>query len=119
YAFDKKNNPEEFADIKFMVPKEGGELWVDTMAIPAHAPHPDLANKFINFVLSAKMGAELSNYNSYASPNKAAQPYLKEELSKPPIMPTEEVMKTLRVMPVLKGEDLQFMQQLWTEIQSN
>ncbi|HET7315625.1 spermidine/putrescine ABC transporter substrate-binding protein [Salinisphaera sp.] len=118
YAFDKSENPKGFEDIKFVVPKEGAELWVDSMAIPAHAPHPKLANKFINFILKAKIGAELSNWNAYASPNKAARPYLDKALTEPPIMPTDEQMKRLHFTPVIAGEDLQFVQQLWSEVLS-
>jgi spermidine/putrescine transport system substrate-binding protein len=118
YVFFKKRNPKAYADIKFIVPKEGTELWVDAMAIPAQAPHPKLANKFINFILSAKMGAKLSNWNSYSSPNKASQPYLNKVLTKPPILPTDAEMKTLHFTPALKGKQLQYEQQLWTEVQS-
>ncbi len=118
YVHFKKRNPKVYADIKFIVPKEGTELWMDTMAIPAHAPHPKLANKFINFILEAKVGAMLSNYNAYTSPNKAAQPYLHKALTKPPIMPTAAQLKTLHYTPPLKGNQLQFVQQLWTEVKS-
>lgn len=118
YVYDKKNNPKGFANIEFVVPKEGAELWVDNMAIPAHAPHPKLANEFINFILQPKIGAELSNYNSYASPNGAARPYLNKELTQPPITPTPAQMKYLHYTPSIKGAQLQFVQQLWTEVQS-
>src|SRR5699024_9623641 len=103
YLFFKKRNPKAYADIDYFVPEEGSELWVDAMAIPAHAPHPKLANKFINFILKPKISAQLSNWNSYASPNKAARPYLKKALTKPPIMPTDADMKRLHFTPSIKG----------------
>jgi spermidine/putrescine transport system substrate-binding protein len=118
YVFDVKHDPNAYADTKFIVPKEGSELWVDTMAIPKHAPHPKLAHKFINFILKAKIGAKLANWNFYTSPNKAAKPYLNEALTKPPIMPTQDEMKKLHFTPAPEGEDLQFQQQLWTQIVS-
>ncbi|RJS93299.1 PotD/PotF family extracellular solute-binding protein [Salinisphaera sp. Q1T1-3] len=118
YAFDKQENPQGYKHIKFIVPKEGAELWVDSMAIPAHAPHPRLANQFINFILDAKIGAQLSNYNAYASPNKAARPYLDKALTEPPIMPSDAEMKRLHFTPSIAGDQLQFVQQLWTEVQS-
>lgn len=114
----KADNPEAFKDMKFIVPKEGAELWVDTMAIPARAPHPKLAHEFINFILDAKNGAKLSNYTDYATPNAAARPYLKPALQQPPAQPTPEQMKRLHFTPSLKGDQLQFVQQLWTEVQS-
>lgn len=118
YVRQKKNDPKAYANIKFLLPKEGNQMWIDTMVIPAHAPHPKLANEFINFILDAKIGAELANYNMYSTPNQAAAPYLDPELAKPPILPTPAQMKTLHLDPILGGEDLQFMQQLWTAIRS-
>ena len=118
YVFQKREDPKTYADMAFFIPEEGSELWVDTMAIPAHAPHPELAHKFINYLLEPEVGARLSNYNAYTSPNAAAQPFLDEELTDPPITPTEEDMKRLAFTPGLAGEDLQFLQQLWTQIQS-
>lgn len=115
---DKLDNPESYADIKFTIPREGAEIGVDNMAIPAHAPHPKLANKFINFILSAKIGAELSNYNSYPTPNKASQPLLNEALKKPPVTPTPDEMKRLHFVPLLKGDLLKYVHQLWTAINS-
>ncbi|KEZ77774.1 ABC transporter substrate-binding protein [Salinisphaera hydrothermalis] len=118
YLQDKANNPQAYKNLKFVVPKEGAELWVDTMAIPDKAPHAKLANKFINFILDGKNGATLSNFTWYASPNKAATPYLKPALRKPPSQPTAEQMKHLHYTPALKGDSLQFVQQLWGEVQS-
>jgi spermidine/putrescine transport system substrate-binding protein len=118
FVFDKIHNPDAFAHIKFIVPKEGGELWLDSLAIPAHAPHPDLANKFINFILDPKIGAELSNYNYYATPNKKAVQYLIKPLQNPPVLPNKAGMKRVHYTPSLSGDQLQYVQQLWTSIQS-
>ena len=46
-------------DIDFVVPKEGAMKQSDTLAIPKGAPHPENALKFINFILDAKIGAEI------------------------------------------------------------
>lgn len=118
YVYAKSQNPSGFKNIKYFLPKEGTELWVDTMAIPDKAPHPKLANEFINFILDAKIGAELSNWNYYASPNAASKPYLDADLNKPPIMPTAEQMKRLHFTPSLQGQNLKLFEQLWTEVRS-
>src|SRR5262245_11562803 len=47
-------------DISFVVPKEGAMKQSDTLAIPKGAPHPENALAFINFILDAKVGAEIS-----------------------------------------------------------
>ncbi|WP_423822395.1 spermidine/putrescine ABC transporter substrate-binding protein [Salinisphaera sp. SPP-AMP-43] len=118
YLQYKADNPETFKNMKFVVPAEGAELWVDTMAITDKAPHPTLAHKFINFILDAKNGAQLSAFTHYASPNAAAEPYLEPALQRPPSQPTDAQMKQLHYTPALAGDKLQFVQQLWSEVQS-
>lgn len=114
----KAEDPEGSKHLRFYIPREGAELWVDTMAIPAHAPHPELAHKFINFVLDARIGAQLANWVAYASPNKAALPYMDDVLRRPPVMPTRQQMQRLRLTPAVEGKKLLLLQQLWTEVQS-
>lgn len=118
YAFYKKNNPEDFSNIRYVIPEEGAELWVDAMAIPAHAPHPKLAHTFINFILKARIGAQLSNWNAYATPNKASQPLLDESLQKPPVTPSERQMQRVHFTPSLKGEQLHLFNQLWSSVKT-
>ncbi|MGB8711501.1 MAG: spermidine/putrescine ABC transporter substrate-binding protein [Onishia taeanensis] len=118
YLAFKEEDPEGFANTAFMIPDEGAEMWVDTMMIPAEAPNPDLAHAFIDFLLEAKVGAQLSNYNYYASPNAAAEPYLDEVLTQPPVQPSDDDMQRLRFIPSLSGDELQIFQQLWSEVQA-
>ena len=59
-------------DLNFVVPKEGAMKQSDTLAIPKGAPHPENALAFINFILDAKVGAEISETIKYPSPNAAA-----------------------------------------------
>lgn len=102
--------------VAYIVPKEGTEIWADTMAIPTHAPDPRLAYDFINFILSAKGGAELSNYNLYASPNAAAQPHLHKLLKTALVTPTAEQMRQLHVLQPLAGAKLQEFNAIWTAV---
>ncbi|RKR02559.1 spermidine/putrescine-binding protein [Kushneria sinocarnis] len=118
YLLNRSENPEAYEHLDFMLPKEGSELWVDAMMIPARAPHPELAHEFINFILEAQIGARLSNYNRYSTPNKAAVPYLDEELQGPPAQPSKEQMARLQFTPSLDGQQLQTFQQLWNEVKS-
>ncbi len=74
----------------YFVPDEGGTIWVDNMAVLADAPHPCTAFAFMNFLLDAQNGAQLTNYNWYASPNGAAEPHIDQEvLDNPIIYPTD------------------------------
>jgi spermidine/putrescine transport system substrate-binding protein len=66
----------ENENVKFVIPKEGGAIWMDNLTIPADAPNAYTAEIFINYLLSAEIGAQLSNYTYYFTPNLAAQPLL-------------------------------------------
>lgn len=113
---DVEENPERFG---FLVPKEGGEVWVDLMAIPAKAPHPEAAHKWINWILEPKVGAELSNYNRYATPNEASLAYiLPEDLKNEEIYPGPETMKRLHYVVDL-GAALRLYDEAWTRIKSH
>jgi spermidine/putrescine transport system substrate-binding protein len=118
YLYFKDEDPETFETLEFMIPDEGAEMWVDAMMIPAEAPNADLAHKFIDFILDAEVGAQLSNYNYYASPNDAAEPHLDAVLTEPPVTPSEDDMERLRFTPSLEGEALETFQDIWSEVRS-
>jgi len=108
-------DPEKFG---FIVPREGSEIWIDSMCIPARAPNADAAHKWINWILDPKVGASLSNYNQYATPNDAAIPYItKEDLENPGIWPTPEILKTLHFVKDLGKENI-IVDQVWTRTKS-
>ncbi len=83
-------------NVGYSIPSEGTLVWFDVMAIPADAPHPDAAHKFIDFVLQGDTAAGISNYVYYAVPNVAAMPLLDQEVSSNPgIYPSEAVKAKL------------------------
>ncbi|WP_226017974.1 PotD/PotF family extracellular solute-binding protein [Novosphingobium sp. FKTRR1] len=62
----------EDKDLAFVVPKEGSLIQSDQLCIPKGAPNPDAAHAYINYVLSAEAGADISRTISYPTPNAAA-----------------------------------------------
>jgi spermidine/putrescine transport system substrate-binding protein len=89
------------------------------MCIPAKAPNPDAAHKWINWILDAQVGADLSNYNQFATPNEASMPYITpEDVTNPGIYPTPEIMKTLHFTKDL-GKDNRIMDEAWTRAKSH
>ena len=59
-------------DLGFVVPREGTLINSDCLCIPKGAPRPDNAHRFINFILDAKVSAEISKKIRYPTPNGAA-----------------------------------------------
>ncbi len=68
----------ENEDMAFYMPKEGTNIWSDSLAIPANASCPALANEFINFMIDYDSAMDSSITVGYTSSNKAVV----EELSK-------------------------------------
>ena len=67
-------------DIAYTIPKEGAMMWIDMLAIPKDAPHPDAALRFIDYVLRPETIAAISNAVAYANPNRAATPLVDPSL---------------------------------------
>ncbi len=103
-------------DLEYAIPTSGGLQWVDAMMIPKGAPHPHNAHAFINYILEPKVGAALTNYVSYGSPNKAAEPFIdKEILQNPLIYPPADVMAKLAFQKDLGDDELLYSDR-WTEV---
>jgi putrescine transport system substrate-binding protein len=77
------------AQIQFVVPREGAVLWFDVAAIPADAPHPQNAHRFINYLMDARVAAQNSRAIHFPNGNRAAQPDMPAELANAAIFPQE------------------------------
>lgn len=62
----------ENADIKYVIPEEGSDLWVDTMVILKASEHKDAAYDFVNYILDADNHRWAAENILYKVPNKAA-----------------------------------------------
>ena len=62
----------ENADIQYVIPKEGTDLWVDTMVVLNASENKDEAYAFIDYVLSQDIGVWVASNILYKTPNKAA-----------------------------------------------
>jgi spermidine/putrescine-binding protein len=105
-------------NIEYVIPTSGAFSWVDNMAVPKGAPHPGNAEKFMNYILEPKVGAALTNFVNYGSPNKAAAPYIhKDILDNPLIYPSAT---TLAKLPFQKdiGEDELKYSDRWTDVKT-
>ena len=102
----------------YIIPEDGATRWVDNMAIPEGAQNPEVAHKFINYILDADVGAELSNYTYYGTPNEAAFPKIdKAAKNDPAIYPPPEVSERLEVIKDL-GEMTKEYERRFTEVKS-
>jgi len=73
-------------EIRYVIPKEGAILWVDTLAVPADAPHPQLAHRLIDFLMRPEIIAGVTEATGFASANVAGTALVAEDLRRDPIV---------------------------------
>ncbi|MBL8314995.1 MAG: polyamine ABC transporter substrate-binding protein [Rubrivivax sp.] len=71
-------------NIQALIPKTGGVLFFDVMVIPAEAPRPNNAHKFMNYIMRPEVHASLTNKVFYANPNAASRALVKPEVANNP-----------------------------------
>ena len=80
-ADEAKKKPKVPVVIEALVPKTGGTLFFDTMAIPKDAKNVENAHLFINYILRPEVHASLTNKVFYANPNSASLKFVKKEVA--------------------------------------
>jgi len=93
-------------DVVALVPKTGGVLFFDMMAITADAPHPKNAMLFMNYIMRPEVHAALTNKVKYANPNKESRKFIVPEVaSNPSVFPSPAEM-ALMVPPKALSNDI-------------
>ncbi|WP_369601845.1 spermidine/putrescine ABC transporter substrate-binding protein [Hahella sp. SMD15-11] len=72
--------------LAFVVPEEGTNLWLDTVALLKAAPHPEDALVFIRYLARPDVAARLSRYTRCATANPEAEALLPENFRKNPLI---------------------------------
>jgi spermidine/putrescine transport system substrate-binding protein len=105
---------------KYVVAKEGGEIWIDYYNIPVGARNPEAAHAWINFVYQPRINGLETSYTYYGSPLKrsllkgtAAGKLLKD----PVVFPPPATVNKLEFNQVsAKGTRLR--ERIWTEFKA-
>lgn len=94
YSGDALMLKELHPEIEYVLPKEGGNIWVDYLSVSSKSRNPELAYQFINFLNEPENAAQLAEFVYYATPNKAAEKLLPVEFRKNPVIyPNAEALK--------------------------
>jgi spermidine/putrescine transport system substrate-binding protein len=101
--------------INFVIPKEGGTIWMDNMVILKESPNAYTAHVFINYMLRPEIAARNAEYVGYITPNKDAVPLLSQEvrdLYAAGFAPNAELMQRLEW--IVRDEKTVAFTDLWT-----
>ena len=104
--------------IGYAIPKEGCTRFVDNLSIPRNAANKTLAHEFINFVLEARVAADISNGTGYSTANRAAHALIRPEfLTNEAAYPQREDIERCEFVTDV-GPAISIYDRLWTEIKS-
>ena len=118
-AQDRAREDGTGAHLAFTLPKEGSNITYNAFLIPASAPHPEAAHKFLNFILEPQVIAEITNDIHYGNDNLAARPFVKTEiLSDPAVYPPPELRARLYLPEELGPDYDRLRTRVWTHIKT-
>lgn len=103
--------------IGFATPREGAVLAVDNFVLHQAGPRPDLAQKFMEFMLDGQNAADVSNLIGAGNPNAAAIPYIRSDIAgNPAIFPPPEELKRLQMIRDFDAKSRRTLSRMWTEV---
>jgi spermidine/putrescine transport system substrate-binding protein len=76
---EAQNSINKDSTLQYVIPKEGSFMWVDAMLLSSKASNVEGAYAFMNYILDAKIGAELATSMNFATPNKASLEIIDEK----------------------------------------
>lgn len=118
YSGDAVTLMDENENLRYAIPKEGTNKWVDAMCIPKDAENKKEAEMFINFILDPKNAKQNIDYVGYSTPNKAAYDILDDETKENEVAyPKDSIIKNTEVFKDL-GDYIKVYDDLWLEIKS-
>ncbi|MBQ5321187.1 MAG: spermidine/putrescine ABC transporter substrate-binding protein [Oscillospiraceae bacterium] len=118
YAGDAVTMMENNENLDFVVPKEGSNMFVDSIVIPKNAENKEGAEKFINFLLDPEVSAANAEYVCYTSCNEASYELIDEEIIEDDIIyPDEEVYERCFYFSNMEKELYDYLQKAWIKVQ--
>ena len=125
YAGDFLSMYENNEDLEFFYPAEGTNLYVDAMCIPKSSENKEIAEAYIDFMLTEEAAVANAEYTYYASPNNAVREdeEYKEYMNSIKeggydLMYGTDTVKTSSYKN-LGGEQLIMLNELWEELKSD
>jgi putrescine transport system substrate-binding protein len=104
-------------NLAFTIPREGANLNFSSLLIPADAPHPVAAHKFLNFILKPDVIAAITNEIYYGNSNRAANSLVRPEILKDPaIYPDDKVKARLYTTEEMDLATQRVRTRIWTRI---
>ncbi len=109
----------ENSAIEYIIPKEGTNLWFDSVVVPESAQNKDLAMAFINFLCDPEIAKRNAEYVGYSTCNVEAHSLLDASLFPATgVEPLDEQLIENAEIFKDPGDFLKIYDKIWTEIKA-
>ena len=107
-------------DLKYVIPEEGTNLWLDSWVIPKNAKNKENAEKWIDFMCRPEIAKANFEYITYPTPNKGAFELLDEDMqNNKAVFPDIDSLKDSEVYKYLGDDTDAIYNELWKEVKAN
>ena len=104
-------------NIEYVLPEEGGNIWMDYIVLSKFSKNKKLAYQFLNFLNEPVNAAQLAEYIYYATPNKEAEKLLPAEFLKNSIIyPSDDALLKSEVYSALKPRTVKLRNKIFSKI---
>ncbi len=116
YSGDSLQMKAENEAVNYMLPTYGGLKFLDSMVIPMGAPHNELAQIWINYILRPDVSAAITDEVQYGNPNTEAFDLITQDVRlSPAVFPSPEVLKKLQYVQDV-GENIEMYNKAWESV---
>lgn len=113
-VYMKRENP----DLEYVIPKEGSNIWFDSIVIPKTSQHKKEAELFINFLCEPEIAYRNADYIGYSTPHTEAMKMLPEDItSDKSAYPGEGDLVNSEVFEDLADSLVKY-DRIWTEVKA-
>lgn len=111
---------QENPDLEYVIPKEGSNLWIDSLVIPKNAKNKENAECFINFLCRPDIAKMNFDYVTYSIPNEAGRALIEDEQLRNSTIafPDPSQLTNCETFQYLGPKYDRIYQDLWREIKS-
>ena len=121
YSGEAIYTQQENADLEYVIPKEGSNIWIDSWVIPKNAQHKENAEKFINFLCRPDIALMNFEYITYSTPNTAARDLIEDDSirNSPIAFPDDEELKDCETYRFLGDEFDSVYNEMWNKVKAS
>lgn len=107
-------------NLRYVVPKEGSNVWLDSWVVTKNCANPENAAKFLDFLCREDVAAKNFEYIYYSTPNEAVIAGMEEELrNDETIIPADSSTDNCEVYVQLDEASVQLYNDLFKDLKAN